>query len=383
MKLQNLDQRVPIARVSSDRTAVSQSSNSEPETVRDPFEEVSINRDHKKFATAYYTGQAVGKVLEGGGRAAQIGQVVGSVIGHDFGPMGSMLSMGAMAGGTFDVARGASIAQQSALNRNSQGCVLGGLQMAQGLASWGSAIASMCGAPGVSRVASAAALAALAGRVGYNMHLKHSASRDGEDKHSVNSKQALDVSSKANEFGSGINRLLDISAEGVEAGDVPVDKEKPAKDKEFLTKSLGAAQAVNKFASDLGNVGAFYNNFQAIRGNGPDNIWGPIGAVGGTYQIAMGAATVRRAAVNHHGEDTFKGLLDMVGGAASVTASLGIGGRIAPGVAVGAFIGKNLYGFIAPKKRHTEEGPSVEGHVWNNLKTAFTPVSKETTTVAS
>ena len=345
---------------------------------KDPFDQVDPSGNQTGFEVAYNLGRAVGGVVEGAAKATQFAHLVGSAVG--FAPNG-LGATGALVGGTYDVARGASIMQQSAFNRNKPGCVLGGLQVAQGVATWTSSLAPMFGAPQiVGQVASVAALGAFAGKQAYSAFVKVSTRKDDGKSHAQD-QNTLSLLKSTNQFGSGISPVRVYAAikepmeeEGTE--EAPKDKSK------FFNKSLGMGQAVNQWAQNLGGIGRFWNNIDAIRGRQPGGVWGPLGIIGSTYSIATGVAQVSRSAGNQHMTDTVGGVFDIVGGIASLGASLGIGGRLAGGVAVGAWVAKTGFTIYATSKRlrggdDDDKGDSVQEQVLKNLKHVFTGEPKE------
>lgn len=294
------------------------------------YNEADADKHRVSYETAYNLSRGVAYAFEGGARIGQTMALGSSLLG--FTP-GSLANGVGLVGGTIDVARGASGAMQSAMNREPRGAVLGGLQVAQGVATWVSVGASIAGAPGVvSQVAAGAALAALAGRVGYSAYTKVAPKPAKSDTPLDRPQVSVELDPKAKPHGDG--RLLE--------------------------NSFAMAKAINDAASNLGGMGAGWNNVRALAtGNAPDGIWAPLGIVGSTYTILSSASQIARSASNQHLEDTLGGTLGLVQGGASMAISLGVGGRLLGGVAVGAFLVKSALPMLQLKKRLT--GAEEEG----------------------
>lgn len=308
--------------------------------------EKDVDKHRVTYETAFNLARGAQYVLEGGARIGQTYQLGSALLGAQAGTLASSVGI---VGGTIDVARGASLAQQSAINRNRTGAVLGGLQVAQGLATWVSAGTAFAGGPPiVSAVAAGGALAALAGRLIVGAHAKHKASKP--TKAATHPTQPVSVKFD--------------------------EKAKPKGDGRLLENSFALAKAVSDAASNTGGMAAGWNNVSALfSGNAPTGIWQGLGLVGSTYTILQSASQVAHAAGNQHFNDTAAGTLGLVQGAASLAVSMGVGGHLAPGIAVGAFIAKQVVPMLNLKKKlgASEEGgnDSMLGRLKENLGYAF------------
>jgi hypothetical protein len=286
------------------------------------YNEADADKHRVSYETAYNLSRGVAYAVEGGARIGQTMALGSSLLGLT---PGSLATGVGLVGGTIDVARGASGAMQSAMNREARGAVLGGLQVAQGVATWVSVGATIAGAPGVvSQVAAGAALAALAGRVGVSAYAKVAPKPTKSETPLDRPQVSVELDPKAKPHGEG--RLLE--------------------------NSFAMAKAINDAASNLGGMGAGWNNVRAVfTGNAPDGIWAPLGVVGSTYTILTSASQIARSASNQHLEDTLGGTIGLIQGGASMAVSLGVGGRLLGGVAVGAFLVKSALPMLQLKKR--------------------------------
>lgn len=304
------------------------------------YNEADANKNRITYEAAYNLSRGVAYAFEGGARIGQTMQLGSSLLGMQAGSLASHVGLVA---GTIDIARGASLAQQSAVNRNRTGAVLGGLQVAQGLATWVSAGAGLFGAPAlVSTVAAGAAVGALAARLGVAAHAKYEASKD--------TKKAPP------------NPIQPVS--------IPFDeKAKPKGDGRLLENSFALAKAVGDAAGNLGGMGAGWNNVRGVwSGSAPTGIWQGLGLVGSTYTVLTSAAQVARAAGNQHLDDTVAGTIGLIQGGASMAVSMGIGGRLLPGIAIGAFILKSAVPLLQLKKKLGADKDGDENGMWQRLK---------------
>jgi len=361
-----------------------------PQEKVDEFKANSPDKNRIGYEVAYNLGNAVGEVFKGGAKVGQFLQLSSTAIGAQTGPVANSLGL---IGGALDVAIGSSTAKQSAVNRNALGCAVGGLQVAQGVATWVSVASSMYSLPGViGKAASFAALGALAGRYAVMGAGAFSAKANKEEKESGNippgtSKLSLEL--------RGVNDLVKMGSQSVGVVSYPkslfqtqaaipetpqdiAEKEEREKQPRGFEKTFAAVNAVDSWAQRLGGVGQMMNNFDAIRNQKPDGIWAPLGLVGATYSLAQGIGALKHSAVNRNLESTVTGGLDMVGGAASVAASLGAG-RAAGITAAGAWVAKMGYTIWAQSRRLSggEEEKGVAGVIVDALKGSFWGQSKE------
>lgn len=320
--------------------------NKPPAASKDKFAgyvEEDADKHRATYEAAYNLSRGLAFGVEGGARIGQTMHLGSSLFGVAAGPLASSAGL---VGGTIDVARGASKAQQSAINRNPAGALSGGLQMAQGVATWVSVGAAMTGAPGmVSQVAAVAALGALAGRVGVDAYAKNQA---GKPKEATSSATRPEVSVE-----------FDPKAKPKEGGDL-------------MVRSFAIAQAINGAASQFGGMASGWNNVSALwSGNAPTGIWQGLGIVGSTYSVLQGASQVARSAANQHLDDTLAGTVGVIQGAASMAVSMGVGGRLLPGIAVGAWVIKQAIPLLQLKKRLSSEETSDESGMMSRLKENF------------
>jgi len=312
-----------------------------PEDQYSAFNEADADKHRVSYEAAYNLTRGLAYAFEGGARIGQTMQLGSSLLGMQAGTLASSVGL---VGGSIDVARGASLAQQSAINRNRTGALLGGLQIAQGVATWVSAGAALYGAPAlVSQVAAAGAVAALAGRMGVAMHARSQAGKTDKASHPIQS----------------------VS--------VPYDeKAKPKGDGRLLENSFALAKSISDAAGNLGGMGAGWNNVGGLfSGKAPTGVWQGLGLVGSTYTVLQSASQVARAAGNQHLEDTLAGSIGMVQGAASMAVSMGVGGRLLPAVAIGAFVLKSAVPLLQLKKRLDGDGDGDKGEengMLNRLK---------------
>ncbi len=301
--------------------------------------EKEVDKHRVTYETAFNLARGAAYVLEGGARIGQTYQLGSALLGAQAGTLASTVGI---VGGTIDVARGASLAQQSAINRNRTGAVLGGLQVVQGLATWVSAGTAFAGGPPiVSAIAAGGAVAALAGRLAVGAHAKHQASKPTK---------------------AATHPIQPVSIKFDE-------KAKPKGDGRLLENSFALAKAVSDAASNTGGMAAGWNNVSALfSGNAPTGIWQGLGLVGSTYTILQSASMVAHAAGNQHFNDTATGTLGLVQGAASLAVSMGVGGHLAPGIAVGAFIAKQVVPMLNLKKKLGASEESTNDGMFNRLK---------------
>lgn len=362
-----------------------------PEEKVDEFKANSPDKNRIGYEVAYNLGNAVGEVFKGGAKVGQFLQLSSTAIGAQSGPVANSLGL---IGGALDVAIGSSTAKQSAVNRNALGCTVGGLQVAQGVATWVSVAASMYSLPGViGKAASFAALGAMAGRYAVMGAGAFAAKAHQDEKQSGNippgtSKLSLELRS--------VNDLAKMGSQSVGVVSYPkgifgagalaaipetpqdiAEKEEREKQPRGFEKTFAAVNAVDSWAQRLGGVGQMMNNFDAIRNQKPDGIWAPLGLVGATYSLAQGIGALKHSAVNRNLESTVTGGLDMVGGAASVAASLGAG-RAAGITAAGAWVAKTAYTIWSQSRRlsGSEEEKGVAGVIADAIKGVWSP-SKE------
>lgn len=310
---------------------------------RDPYadyNEVDADKHRPSYEAAYNLSRGLAFGVEGGARIGQTMHLGSSLLGLNAGPLAGSVGL---VGGTIDVARGASRAQQSAINRNPNGALAGGLQIAQGLATWASVGATVAGAPPiVAQVAAGAALGALAGRMGVDAYASRAASRPKETK------------------GDRVRPQVSVEAD---------TKAKPKERADMMVRSFALAQAVNGAASQFGGMAAGWNNLQGVwKGSAPEGIWQGLGIVGSTYSVLQGASQVARAASNQHLDDTLAGTLGIVQGAASMAVSMGVGGRLLPGIAVATWVAKQAIPLLQLKKRISSEEESENDSMMNRLK---------------
>lgn len=314
-----------------------------PDGPKDPYADYNtedVGKHRVSYETAYNLARGAAFALEGGARIGQTYQLGSSLLGVQAPALAASVGI---VGGTFDVARGASLAQQSAINRNRPGAVLGGLQVAQGLATWISAGTAFAGGPViVSQVAAGAAVAALAGRLAYGAHVKHEAA-------------------KPTKFVSHPTQPVSVKFD---------EKAKPKGDGRLLENSFALAKAISDAASNTGGMAAGWNNVSALfSGNAPTGIWQGLGLVGSTYTVLQSASMVAHAAGNQHFNDTATGTLGLIQGGASLAVNMGIGGHLAPGIAVGAFILKQAVPLLNLKKKlGASEGEGTNDGMMNRLK---------------
>ncbi len=361
-----------------------------PEEKVDEFKANSPDKNRIGYEVAYNVGNAVGEVFKGGAKVGQFLQLSSSAIGAKPGAVAGSLGI---IGGALDVAIGTSTAKQSAINRNTLGCALGGLQVAQGVATWVSVGATMANLPGVvGQAASIAALGAMAGRYAMMGVGAFSAREHKDEKQSGNippgtSKMSLELRS--------LNDLAQMGSQSVGVTSFPkgmfgtlaaipetpqdiAEKEERESQPRGFEKTFAAVNAVDSWAQRLGGVGAMMNNFDAIRNQTPDGIWAPIGLVGGTYSLVQGVGMLKHSAVNRNLESTVTSAFDVVGGAATIASSLGAG-RVAGIAAAGAWVGKTAYTIWSQSRRlgASEEGQGVAGVIGDALKNSFWGQSKE------
>ena len=304
------------------------------------FNEADADKHRITYEAAYNLSRGLAYTLEGGARIGQTMQLGSSLFGTTAGPLAGSVGL---VGGTIDVARGASLAQQSAINRNRTGTILGGLQVAQGVATWVSAGAALAGGPVVvSQVAAVAALGALAGRLGVSANAKYQASHQ---------------TTKAPP-----NPIQPVS--------IPFDeKAKPKGDGRVLENTFAIAKSISDAAGSLGGMAAGWNNVGGVfNGKAPTGVWQGLGIVGSTYTVLQNAAMVAHAAGNQHFEDTLTGTIGVIQGGASLAVSMGVGGRLLPGIAIGAFLLKSAVPMLQLKKKLTGDQDGNENQMWNRLK---------------
>ncbi|MBT9586452.1 hypothetical protein IV102_24120 [bacterium] len=304
------------------------------------YNEADADKNRVGYETAYNLSRGLAYAFEGGARIGQTMQLGSSIFGASAGSLAGSIGL---VGGTIDVARGASLAQQSAINRNRTGTVLGGLQVAQGVATWISAGAALAGGPAlVSQVAAVAAVGALAGRLGMQAHAKHQASKE----------------------------VKKTPPTPIQPVSIPFDeKAKPKGDGRLLENTFAIAKSISDAAGNLGGMGAGWNNVGGLfSGNAPTGIWKGLGIVGSTYTVLQSSSMVAHAAGNQHLDDTLVGTIGIVQGAASMAVSLGVGGRLLPGIAVGAYILKSAVPLLQLKKKLTGDNDGNENGMWNRLK---------------
>jgi hypothetical protein len=288
------------------------------------YDETDVDKNRVVYETAYNLSRGMSFAVEGGARAGQAMQLGGALLGLASSPLAGSFGL---AGGAIDVARGASLAQQSAINRNRDGAILGTLQVAQGLSAWVSAGAVLAGAPaGVAQAAAVASVGLWLGREGFEKYAKGKADKP---------QQEMDPGPKPE-----VSVVYDDT------------KAKPKGEGKLLVRTFGLAKSVNDAASQLGNMAAGWNNVAgAWTGDAPTGVWAGLGVVGSTYSLLQGAAQVARSAGNRNLDGTLQGTLGIVQGAASMAVSMGVGGHLMPAIAVGAWVAKQAVPLLQLKKR--------------------------------
>lgn len=313
------------------------------------FDESNVDKHRVSYELAYNLGRGVALATEGGARIGQAVSLGSSALGLATTPLAHGVGLVA---GTIDVARGASIAQQGAINRNSSAAILGGLQVAQGVATWVAVGSAMAGAPAlVSQVATGAVAAAWLSREGLELKNKHFPA----------------APPKAPTERQPVSFQLD-------------EKAKPHGEGRTLEKSFALAKAISDGVSQAGGMAAGWNNVSALwSGSAPTGVWQGLGIVGGTYSILQGAAQMGHAAGNQHLEDTVTGALGVVQGAASLAVSLGAASHLAGGVALGAWALKAAVPMLQLKKRlgASQGDTSMMDRVKENVGYALFPGSSQ------
>ncbi len=305
------------------------------------YNEVETDQHRTTYETAFNLARGASFVVEGAARIGQTMQLGSSLFG---GQAGSLAPAFGLVGGTIDVARGASMAQQSSINRNRTGTVLGGLQVAQGMATWVCAGAALAGGPVlVSQLAAVAAVGAYAGRLGVQAHAKHEASKPTKAGAPLPTQP---VSVKFDE------------------------KAQPKGDGRLLENTFALAKAVSEAASNTGGMAAGWNNVSgAFSGSAPTGIWQGLGIIGSTYTVLQSAAQVAHSAGNQNFDGTVAGTIGLIQGAASMATSMGVGGHLAPGIAIGAYVLKQAVPLLQLKKKLTgDKQDGDENGMWNRLK---------------
>ena len=314
------------------------------------YDETDVDKNRVVYETAYNLSRGLSYAVEGGARAGQAMQLGSAVLGLASNPLAGSFGL---AGGAIDVARGASLAQQSAINRNRDGAILGTLQVAQGLSSWVSAGAVLAGAPaGVAQAAAVASVGLWIGREGYERYAKGKADKP---------QQELDPGPKPE-----VSVVYDET------------RAKPKGEGKLLVKTFGLAKSVNDAASSLGGMAAGWNNVSGVwSGSAPTGVWAGLGVVGSTYSLLQGAAQVARSAGNRNLDGTLQGTLGIVQGAASMAVSMGVGGHLMPAIAVGAWVAKQAVPLLQLKKRlgasddGGDDNDSFSKRLQENLTHAF------------
>ncbi|MCA9790800.1 MAG: hypothetical protein KC910_03365 [Candidatus Eremiobacteraeota bacterium] len=274
-------------------------------------------------------------MVKGAAKTGQALHLTGLVMGLQ--TPGVAGALGLM-GGTYDVLHGGSVAQQAAINRNLTGSILGSLQVLQGVATYASVLAPTFGAPAVvGQGAALVAAGAFAGRMGYEgfaavkgaVSGKASATGGGSGQPG-----AMGTMQANGELGS----MAAVQQSDVDGGGT----DEVNGDSRVFENLFAANRSVSEFVQRIGGIGAFWNNFDAIRGGTPGGIWGILGIVGSTTSVMQGMAELTRGASNQHRGDTVGGALHVIQGLGSVGASLGMG-RTAGFVAAGAWAARTAY----------------------------------------
>ena len=120
----------------------------------------------------------------------------------------------------------------------------------------------------------------------------------------------------------------------------------------------------------MGGMAAGWNNVSAaFSGKAPTGLWQGLGIVGSTYTVLQSAAMVAHASGNQHFDDTLSGTIGLIQGGASLAVSMGVGGHLLPGIAVGAYILKQAVPMLQLKKKLTgDKEEAVENGMWQRLK---------------
>ncbi|MGE0488961.1 MAG: hypothetical protein AB7S38_07070 [Vulcanimicrobiota bacterium] len=301
---------------------------------QDEFLATSPDKDRIGYEVAYNLGKGVYGVVKGAAKTGQALHLTGLVMGLQ--TPGVAGALGLM-GGTYDVLHGGSVAQQAAINRNLTGSILGSLQVLQGVATYASVLAPTFGAPAVvGQGAALVAAGAFAGRMGYEGFAAAKGAITGEPSATGGSAQpgAMGTMQAPGEMGSmaAVQRSDDDDGTADEVNG----------DSRVYEQFFAANRSVSQFVQRIGGIGAFWNNFDAIRGGTPGGIWGILGIVGSTTSVMQGMAELTRGASNQHRGDTVGGALHVIQGLGSVGASLGMG-RTAGFVAAGAWAARTAY----------------------------------------
>lgn len=281
----------------------------------DKFQASSPDKNRGAYEVAYNGVAVIDTLARTAGRAGQFYTVLGPLSGL---PASGLAGVTALVGGTYDLAIGASVARQSAVNRNSKGAWTGNLQVLQGLATYAAVLAPSFGAPpAVGLAAAGVAAAAWAGRTG------------------------IGVASKIGGMIGGKEAKEPMAPIGPKPGEKYEEPQQSGNSRKY-EKAFAFAQANDAFFRGLGGMGAFWTNIDGVRGLQPGGIFGILGFVGGTYSLISGVSTARASAINHNKAGTIDGTLQTVQGVATLATAMGLG-RPAAAVAIGAWVARTAY----------------------------------------
>ncbi|MBI3925689.1 MAG: hypothetical protein HY319_09125 [Armatimonadetes bacterium] len=361
------------ARVAEQRYAAQQPSQAEQPKLpqQDEFQANSPEKHRVGYEVAYNFGSAVDGLTRAVSKTGQYFQLSSLALGME--PAGLAGILGLM-GGTYDIATGASLAKQSAVNRNMSGTVMGSLKALQGVATYAAVLAPMFGAPGVvGRAAAFVAIGALAGRLGMQGvgAAKGLFGKEESEQAAAPSAPAGGASSSGF-LAQSLDSFSPIEAQGVvkQTEAEKTEEDAASGDSRTFEKLFAANGAVDSFCRRLGGIGAFWNNIESLWGGQPGGVWGVLGIVGSTYSVAQGAAELRHSTVNRNKAGTIDGTLHLVQGLASVGTSLGMG-RAAGLVATGAFVGRYAYMIYNQAKEMNDDEETVGQVVKDTVNNAF------------
>lgn len=315
----------------------------------DEFVANSPHKNERTFEAIYNGVGALGALTDIAAKTGQALTIAGPLAGFSAGPLGSA---GALVAGTFDIARGASFAKQSAINRNATGSLQGSLQVVQGLATYATALAPAFGAPtAVAAVAAGVAVAAFAAQKGVGAFAAAKAKAKAAE---AKSAPAVAPQGPA----PAVSRLAPASAPSGATGLATTEQPEldPDRNRKF-EKSFAFVNSVDQFFRGIGGMASMWNVMgAATSGSASGGLFGipGIGFIGSAYTVATGVSMTKHSAINRNMDGTVDGALQTVGGlAATAVCLLGPAGmgRVPALVAAGCFIARTGYQIYSQSKR--------------------------------
>ncbi|MEW6283063.1 MAG: hypothetical protein AB1758_30905 [Candidatus Eremiobacterota bacterium] len=372
----------------------------------DEFQASSPNKNDRAYeAASNFTG-ALGAMTEAAAKLGQAYTITGNLMGFE---PGGLAGIGGLLAGTFDVARGASIAKQSAVNRNLAGSIMGNLQLLQGVSTYFAVLAPVFGAlagnPAVGtvigKVASGAAAALFVGRHGVGLYAQAKGALTSKEAGKEENSQASAVAPNPGQTPSqpsvpGAPGMNGLGAQPVGTGSVANAAGGTSEDKSRrFEQTYALAGSVDQFFRGIGGLASFWNVAGGLMsGSASGGLFGipGLGFIGSAYSVATGVAMTRHSAINRNTAGTVDGVLQTIGGLAAVgVCLLGPAGmaRIPAIIATAAGVGRIAYQIYAASQQlggdeDDKEGddkkkknlPGIAAHAVINVLNPFAPSTK-------